>query len=210
MVRQIATAKKKGTFRRIPLGAHIVHFGLILLLLGHLSTTTLVDRGDASHRLSLVKNEMIVHEGIGYEFTELLLEDEGLEVGDGFVGVNIRIYDILSDGTAKEIGEVRPGMLRFDAQDLPRSEVDTLTRLTGDIVFIFDGSQSNALMQTVQQDGLESVELVRVTIYVLPHSHAVWAGWGLMIAGMTLVTVSQGKNDSLTSNNRKLTPSEEE
>ena len=210
VVRQIAVAKKKGTLRRIPLGAHIVHFGLLLLLLGHLSTTTLVDRGDASHRLSLVKNEMIVHEGIGYEFTELLLEDEGLEVGDGFVGVNIRIYDILSDGTAKEIGDVRPGMLRFDAQDLPRSEVDTLTRLTGDIVFIFDGSQSNALMQTVQQDGLESVELVRVTIYVLPHSHAVWAGWGLMIGGMTLVALSQGKNDALTTNNGELIPSEEE
>ena len=210
VVRQAVKARKKGTLLRIPLGAHIVHFGLLLLLLGHLSTTTLVDRGDASHRLSLVKNEMIVHEGIGYEFTELLLEDEGLEVGDGFVGVNIRIFDIDSEGTPREIGEVQPGMLRFDAQALPRSEVDTLTRLTGDIVFIFDGSQSNALMQTVQQDGLESVELVRVTIYDLPHSHAVWAGWGLMIGGMTLVAVSQGKNSSLPSNQHDLIPSEEE
>ena len=210
VVRQAVKAREKGTLLRIPLGAHIVHFGLLLLLLGHLSTTTLVDRGDASHRISLVKNEMIVHEGIGYEFTELLLEDEGLEVGDGFVGVKIRIFEIDSEGIPKEIGEVQPGMLRFDAQSLPRSEVDTLTRLTGDIVFIFDGSQSNALMQTVQQDGLDSVELVRVTIYVLPHSHAVWAGWGLMIGGMTLVALSQGKNGSLPSNQDELIPSEEE
>ena len=101
-------------------------------------------------------------------------------------------------------------MLRFDAQNLPRSEVDTLTRLTGDSVFIFDGSQSNALMQTVQQDGLESVELVRVTIYVLPHSHAVWVGWGLMIAGMTLVAVSQVKNEPLGADDSKFIRSEEE
>ncbi len=208
--RQAAKAKSKGVWKRIPLGAHVVHFGLLLLLLGHLSTTTLVDRGDASHRLSLVKNEMIVHDGIGYEFTELILDSESFEVGDGFVGVGILVYDIDGDGTATKIGEVRPGMLRFDAQNLPRSEVDTLTRLTGDIVFIFDGSQSSALMQSVQQDGLESVELVRVTIYVLPHSHAVWVGWGLMIAGMTLVAISQVKNEPLRSDETKLVLSEEE
>ena len=208
--RQGVKAKSKGVWKRIPLGAHVVHFGLLLLLLGHLSTTTLVERGDASHRLSLVKNEMIVHDGIGYEFTELILDDESLEVGDGFVGVNILVYDINNEGDATQIGEVRPGMLRFDAQNLPRSEVDTLTRLTGDIVFIFDGSQSNALMQTVQQDGLESVELVRVTIYVLPHSHAVWVGWGLMIAGMTLVAVSQVKNEPLGADDSKFIRSEEE
>ena len=210
VARQVVSANAKGTWKRIPLGAHIVHFGLLLLLLGHLSTTTLVDRGDASHRLSLVKNEIIVYDGIGYEFTDLIIGDESFEVGDGFVGVNILVYDLDSDGVPTEIGKVRPGMLRFDSQEMPRSEVDTLTRLTGDIVFIFDGSQSSALMEAVQQDGLESIELVRVTIYVLPHSHAVWAGWVLMIGGMTLVALSQAKNESLSVEESKLNPSEEE
>ncbi|MEC8264666.1 MAG: cytochrome c biogenesis protein CcsA, partial [Candidatus Thermoplasmatota archaeon] len=62
VVRQAQTARSKGSLKRIPLGAHIVHAGLLVLLLGHLSTTVLVDRGDASHRVSLVKDEVIVHD----------------------------------------------------------------------------------------------------------------------------------------------------
>ena len=90
MVREVAEqvqrARKKGTLRRIPVGAHVVHLGVLLLILGHLSTTVLVDRGDATHRISLVKDEVIVHEGFGFEFDELILESEDLEVGDGFIG----------------------------------------------------------------------------------------------------------------------------
>ena len=52
VVRQWTTNRTKNTVLRIPFGAHVVHLGLLLLLLGHLSTTVLVDRGDASHRLS--------------------------------------------------------------------------------------------------------------------------------------------------------------
>ena len=59
VVRQAQTARSKGSLKRIPLGAHIVHVGLLVLLLGHLSTTVLVDRGDASHRVSLVKDEVL-------------------------------------------------------------------------------------------------------------------------------------------------------
>ena len=51
---------------------HIVHLGLILLLIGHITTTVLVDRGDASHRITLVKDELVINGGYGFEFTELV------------------------------------------------------------------------------------------------------------------------------------------
>ena len=186
--RQALVANEKGTLRRIPLGAHLVHLGLLVLLLGHLSTTVLVDRGDASHRVSLVKDEVIVHNGLGFEFVGLELESEGLEVGDGFIGVRIKVYEMEGNTVGTHIGEVVPGTLRFDSQGIPRSEVATLTRLTGDVVFIFDGSQAGGLMASAGSDGLESIELVRVTVYDLPHSHLVWAGWCAMMGGMALVT----------------------
>jgi len=157
-------------------------------LLGHLSTTVLVDRGDAAHRISLVKDEVIVHEGFGFAFEELVLESEGLEVGDGFIGVRIGIYAVEGGTVGERIGEVLPGTLRFDAQGTPRSEVDTLTRATGDLVFIFDGSQAGGLMASAQGGSLADVEVVRVTIYNLPHSHVVWLGWGMMMLGMAAVT----------------------
>ena len=208
--RALTKARAKGTLLHIPFAAHIVHAGLLLLLLGHLSTTVLVDRGDASHRLSLVKDEVIIHDGIGYEFTELTLESEGFEVGDGFVGVYINVYEMNDEEVGKKIGEVRPGMLRFDEQGIPRSEVDTLTRLSGDIVFIFDGSQSNALMQTVQSENPEAVDLVRVTVYDLPHSHAVWLGWVVMMGGMALVTLAGSKKASQRINDENGKQAEEE
>lgn len=187
VVRQVAAAREKGTLRRIPLGAHVVHLGLLLLLLGHLSTTVLVDRGDASHRVSLVKDEVIVHDGLGFEFVGLELSSEGLEVGDGFIGVRINVYEMDGSSVGSQIGEVVPGTLRFDSQGIPRSEVATLTRLTGDVVFIFDGSQAGGLMASAGSDGLENIELVRVTVYDLPHSHLVWIGWCAMMGGMALV-----------------------
>ena len=191
--RNVQSARKKGTWKRIPLGAHVVHLGLLLLLLGHLSTTVLVDRGDAAHRISLVKDEVIVHEGFGFAFEELVLESEGLEVGDGFIGVQIGIYAVEGGTVGERIGEVLPGTLRFDAQGTPRSEVDTLTRATGDLVFIFDGSQAGGLMASAQGGSLADVEVVRVTIYNLPHSHVVWLGWGMMMLGMAAVTLAGRK-----------------
>lgn len=187
---QLDVARKKSVWKRVPLGAHLVHLGLLVLLLGHLSTTVLVDRGDASHRLSLVKDEVIVHRGFGFEFNELVLESEGLEVGDGFIGVRISVYQMDGATVGDLIGTVMPGTLRFDSQGIPRSEVDTLTGLTGDLVFIFDGSQAGSLMATAQTDGLDEVQLIRVTVYDLPHSHTVWLGWGTMMFGMALVTVA--------------------
>ena len=209
VVRQWTKRQAKRTFLHLPLGAHVVHLGLLLLLLGHLSTTVLVDRGDASHRLSLVKDEVIVHEGLGFEFTELVLESEGLEVGDGFIGVSIDVFAMDGATVGEQIGTVTPGTLRFDDQGIPRSEVATLTRLTGDVVFIFDGSQAGALMASSNGGSLEDIELVRVTVYDLPHSHLVWAGWVMMMGGMALVALA-GIKTSVQSHERMVKSSTEE
>ena len=208
--RQWTKGIRKQMLLRIPLGAHVVHLGLLLLLLGHLSTTVLVDRGDASHRLSLVKNEVIVHEGMGFEFTELVLESDDLEVGDGFIGVRIDVYTMEGSEVGDLIGTVTPGTLRFDSQGMPRSEVATLTRLTGDIVFIFDGSQAGALMSSSNGGDLETIELVRVTVYDLPHSHLVWLGWGMMMAGMALVAFAGAKKGTLSNEQKAKSLAEEE
>jgi cytochrome c biogenesis factor len=208
--REFVKAKGRGSWKRIPLGAHIVHLGLLVLLLGHLSTTVLVDRGDSSHRLSLIKDEVIVHEGLGFEFEELILENEGLEVGDGFIGVRITVYEMDGTSVGPIIGEVTPGTLRFDSQGIPRSEVATLTRLTGDVVFIFDGSQAGALMSTAQSGSMEDIQLIRVTVYDLPHSHAVWLGWSAMMFGMALVAWAGASNGPRAINGNDESGSEEE
>ena len=210
VVGQIRAAKAKGVWKRIPLGAHVVHFGLLLLLLGHLSTTVLVDRGDASHRISLVKDEIIVHEGLGLEFIGLELNDQDLEVGDGFIGVRIAVYEMNGNDVGDLIGEVMPGTLRFDDQGVPRSEVATLTRLTGDVVFIFDGSQAGALMSSAGANGLDGIELVRVTVYNLPHSHLVWVGWCAMMAGMAFVALAGAGSTTKSSKEAPILALEEE
>ena len=165
-----------------------MHFGILLLLVGHVFTTVLVDRGDATHRITLVRGEMVEVDGYGYVFEEIVLESDDLEVGDGYVGAVISVYS----GDEK-IGEVEPGLIRFDKPDnrtpTTRSEVDTLVRSHGDIVFIFDGSQTTGLMRQVSTDGADSVQRMRVIIYDLPGSHLVWAGWALMMVGMAWLTV---------------------
>ena len=205
---QINKSSKTAFWTRIPVNAHIVHLGLVLLLLGHITTTVLVDRGDASHRITLVKDEIIIDGDYGFEFNELIATEDDLQVGDGFVGVKITVYDY-QDGEFDEIGVVEPGMLRFDKTGTARSEVDVLTRWSGDMVFIFDGTQAQGLMQQTSSNGLDSINLVRVTVYDLPGSHLVWIGWSLMMLGMLGVTFSGiSKNKQLASRTVKLAEQE--
>tara|TARA_Y100000766_G_scaffold264070_1_gene256595 strand:+ start:6827 stop:9454 length:2628 start_codon:yes stop_codon:yes gene_type:complete len=204
-------------WKRIPFGAHLVHIGLLLLLIGHAYTTVLVDRGDASHRVTMVKDEVVLHGNYGYEFTGLRLTSENLEVGDGYVGIQIDVYEINQGGIGERIGTVEPGMLRFDTttdsgfvlQSTSRSEVDTLTRWSGDIVFIFDGSQANGLMQQTAQNGSDSVQIVRVTIYDLPASHLVWLGWSTMLLGMGVVVLGGMSKNGRRKDIQRLSKEEE-
>ena len=77
-------------------------------------------------------------------------------------------------------------MLRFDSPSgaiNSRSEVDRMSRLSGDTIVILDLAQSNDLLSSMILGGLDEVETVRVTIYNLQGSHLVWMGWVLIIIG---------------------------
>ena len=175
--------------------AHAAHLGILILLVGHLFTTTLVDRTDPSHQVVLPLGEEVRHDGLSLTFTEWVLIDgsspvfdERFPVGDGFLGASIEVRD--SDGAF--IDMVEPGMLRFDdSNSFPRSEVDRTSRLTGDVIFIFDWSQTQQLSNESMQGSLDSLDRVRLTVYELPGSHLVWLGWAIIVlAGLCNVLLS--------------------
>ena len=174
--------KNKG--KKIPMAAHMVHLGLVLLILGHIFSTTIVNRGDISHRITLEKNEPYKHGDYIFTFTDVVFETEDLEVGSGFVGITINV----SDSEGEFIGEVMPGLIRFDRLDSTgkfvisssaRSEIDIMSRYYGDLVFILDGTQATAIMGGDSEQEM----VVRVTVYDLTGIHFVWIGWVLMMIG---------------------------
>ncbi len=152
--------------RKIPFFAHIVHLGVVLLVIGHVMSTTIIDRGTFSHTVTLMKGERVEWEGYEFEFTEVVTQTDDLEVGDGYLGAVINVYE---DGELIET--VEPGVLRFDTRS--RSEVDRISMWHGDLVLIMDGTQARSLM--------EGSDLVRIMVYDLPGIHLVWGGWVLML-----------------------------
>jgi len=189
-LRESRSENRRGSSAWRTAAAHTIHAGLILLLIGHLFATTLVDRTDASHQVSLFVDTPVEYGSLSYTFRELVMlnssEDEfdaRFDVGDGYIGA---VIDVSGDDGV--ITTIEPGMLRFDQtwQSFPRSEVDRIVRSTGDVIIVFDFSQSQAMQQMAQSD-LESVDRVRVTIYELPGSHLVWAGWSLMLLGSSML-----------------------
>ena len=162
----ISLAKENFGKREIPFFAHLIHLGLVLLVIGHVMSTTIIDRGTFSHTVTLIKDERVEWEGYEFEFTEVVTQTDGLEVGDGYLGAVINVYE---DGELIET--VEPGVLRFDTRS--RSEVDRLSMWHGDLVFIMDGTQARSLM--------EGSDLVRIMVYDLPGIHLVWGGWALML-----------------------------
>ena len=84
-------------------------------------------------------------------------------------------------------------------ETFPRSEVDRAIKFHGDIVVIFDLTQSQA-MENMQNGELSNLEQIRVTIYDLPGSHFVWFGWILTLVGsIPLLMISTNKHDPLDS-----------
>ena len=171
------------------LGTHVAHAGILLLLVGHVLTTTLVDRTDPSHFITLEKDVPTEHQGMELLFTgvEIFSADEDgyeYEIGDGYVGAVIEVRD-----ENELLGTIRPGMLRFDSPSgsvSARSEVDRLSGMTGDTIVILDLLQSNELLSSMILGQTDKVEEVRVTIHHLPGSHLVWLGWTLIILGSAL------------------------
>jgi len=169
---------------------HIAHLGILLLLVGHVFTTTLVQRGDPSHIVMLAKDTPIEHGDYWYTFTELTAigpEDEGWDekVGDGKITVTV---EVRKEVDGEVVATLTPGMLRFDEGSInARPETDIWHRPHGDLVMIFDQSQANDLswISVTMQPG-DSVERVRVVIYDLTGSHLVWTGWSLILIGTAL------------------------
>ena len=168
---------------------HIAHLGILLLLVGHVFTTTLVQRGDPSHIVMLPKDAAIEHGDYWYTFTELSAtgpdDDEWDErVGDGKIVVTVEVRKSI-DGDI--IATLTPGMLRFDEGGITaRPETDIWHRPHGDLVMIFDQSQANELRITSFMQQGDSVDSVRVVIYDLTGSHLVWTGWALILIGTAL------------------------
>jgi len=171
---------------------HIAHLGILLLLVGHVFTTTLVQRGDPSHIVMLAKDTPIEHNGYWYTFTELDAygpDDEQWDekVGDGKILVTV---EVRKEADSEIISTLNPGMLRFDEGGIPaRAETDIWHRPHGDLVMIFDQSQANQLYLTSFMQQGESVDRIRVVIYDLTGSHLVWAGWSLILIGTALTWI---------------------
>jgi len=174
----------KNSARTRTLASHISHVGIILLLIGHVFTTTLVDRSDPSHLVTLEKNQPVEYGNYEYVLIDTLVisqedEDFDFQVGDGFLGV---IVEMRKDGEL--VDTLTPGILRFGP--VPRSEVDRHVGLFGDTIIIMDGFQVQDLMPALFFNQTDDLDRVRVTIHELQGSHLVWMGWVLTIAGGVL------------------------
>ena len=175
------TAKSNAARLRL-IGSHIAHLGLILLLLGHVLTTTLVDRADPSHLVTLEKDTPVEFKEYELTFTDtVLLGEEDAEydykIGDGFAGF---VIEVTKDG--EKVDEVTPGILRFGWQTT-RSEVDRMVRPSGDMIFILDQQQAEISLTSMMRGETDEVEEIRVTVHDLRGSHLVWSGWLLIILG---------------------------
>ena len=212
---QAAVAKKGRGERRLTVqlrraAAQAAHLGILLLLIGHVMTTTLVARSDPIHQTTLILDEPVEHDGLILTMRDIELIERGdtafddrFAVGDAFVGI---IVDVAlassSNGANDEIASrgsgatVAPGMLRFDSESgriSARSEVARIPSLTGDSILILDASQANDLMSRSILGELDEVERVRITVYNLPGSHLVWLGWILIVIASGVILWTDGK-----------------
>lgn len=175
------TAKSNVARLRL-IGSHLAHLGLILLLLGHVLTTTLVDRADPSHLVTLEKDNPVEFKEYELTFRDtVLLSEEDPEynykIGDGFAGF---VIEVTKDG--EKVDEVTPGILRF-SWTTTRSEVDRMIRPSGDMIFILDQQQAEISLTSMMRGETNEVEEIRVTVHDLRGSHLVWAGWSLIMLG---------------------------
>jgi hypothetical protein len=164
--------------------------GILILLLGHVLTTTLVDRTDPSHLVTLVRDQPVEHAGYTLTFTGVNAMDSEdpayqYSIADGFVEFHIEIHDM--DGNYIETA--RPGILRFDTPSgdiRTRSEVDRISQIHGDLMFILDVAQASRALNELMFGEIEEIDRVGVTVYDLKGSHMVWVGWILLLIGGSL------------------------
>ena len=185
--------KKRSSKNIRKIAAHITHLGILILFLGHIFATVLVERGGPEHQITLAKD--VPEEFDEFEFTYRQINamekgeegfDNKFDVGDAYLGA---VIDIYKDG--EFVQTIEPGMLRFDQglNSFPRSEVERVSFLKGDLVVVFDFSQAQSLKS--QMANLENIESVRITAYNLHGSNLVWLGWAMIIVGLTLNSFQQ-------------------
>ena len=171
-------------------------------------STTLVDIGDLEHRLTLIRDEPVVHGDLVYIFEDLVVIDESSirdhsDVGDAYLGAVIHVRTL--DGTT--VGTVEPGMLGSMRRDPHARRWIVCPNGRGpdrDLRW----NLSRGLMQTMSAGTLDDVDRIRVTIYDLPASHAVWLGWSIMLIGMAPCwsSVDSMRNRPSHSNRRSRRP----
>ena len=172
------------------------------MLLGHVLTTTLVDRTDPSHLVTLVRDQPVEHAGYTLTFTGVSAidsEDSSYDysIADGFVEFQIEVHDM--DGNYIETA--RPGILRFNTPSgeiLTRSEVDRISQIHGDLMFILDVAQASRALSEFMFGEVEAVDRVGVTVYDLQGSHMVWIGWILLLIGGSLALSSHSLRRTLS------------
>jgi hypothetical protein len=209
------TANERGDRRRMAqlrrAAAQAAHLGILLLLIGHVMTTTLVARGDPIHQTTLILDEPVEHDGLILTMRDIELIERGdaafddrFAVGDAFVGITVDVALASSisnigkgeSGSGGSVSTVAPGMLRFDSESgriTARSEVARIPSLKGDSILILDSSQANDLMSRSILGELDEVERVRITVYNLPGSHLVWLGWILIVIASGVILWTDGK-----------------
>ena len=161
------------------LASHLAHLGILLLLVGHVMTTTLVDRSDPSHLVTLVKDEPVRHGDYDYVLIETIAidnqdDDFRFDVGDAYLGI---VVEMRKDGEV--VDTLEPGILRFGASG--RSEVDRHVGMFGDTILILDGFQVQDLMPSLFLNQTGDIDRIRVTVHELQGSHLVWGGWLITI-----------------------------
>jgi Cytochrome c biogenesis factor len=123
------TAKSKAARLRL-IGSHLAHLGLILLLLGHVLTTTWVERAEPSHLVTLQKENPVEFKEYELTFSDTvwISEEEpeyDYKIGEGFAG-------FVMEGTkeGEKVDEMTPGNLRFRGKKTG-SEVERRVRPSG-------------------------------------------------------------------------------
>jgi len=174
------------------LASHLAHLGILLLLVGHVMTTTLVDRSDPSHLVTLVKDEPVKHGEYDYTLVETVAidnrdEDFRFDVGDAYLGV---VVEMRKDGEL--VDTLEPGILRFGV--MGRSEVDRHVGLFGDTILILDGFQVQDLMPSIFLNETGDIDRIRVTVHELQGSHLVWGGWVITILATGLAFLSSERS----------------
>lgn len=165
---------------------HIAHLGILLLLIGHVYTTTLVERGHPSHVVMLPQDTPIEYAGYTWTYTNISSSTPDSEGWDYPVGDGALITTIEVEGANSQT-ILHPGVIRFDSGSIPaRSETDVWHRWNGDLIVIFDYQQATGADFQAFMAGDGEVEKIRVTIYDLRGSNMVWIGWVLILIGSCL------------------------